>query len=90
MTATYGEMGQRLVQSEQQGEARAEYGQQLVEQLAKDLSRQQPILRKHRAVAEQSHHAPKGGIREPADLGTPERAKAFMAESEIRELGTLD
>lgn len=67
-----------------------EYGQQLVEQLAKDLSRQQPILRKHRFVAEQSHHAPKGGIREPADLGTPERAKAFMAESEIRELGTLD
>ena len=40
MTATYWEIGRRIVQSEQQGEARAEYGQQLVEQLAKDLSRQ--------------------------------------------------
>jgi len=28
MTATYGEFGRRIVQSEQQGEARAEYGQQ--------------------------------------------------------------
>jgi predicted nuclease of restriction endonuclease-like (RecB) superfamily len=40
MTATYWEIGRRIVQSEQQGEARAEYGQQLVEQLAKDLSKQ--------------------------------------------------
>jgi hypothetical protein len=40
MSATYWEIGRRIVQSEQQGEARAEYGQQLVEQLAKDLSRQ--------------------------------------------------
>ena len=40
MTATYWEIGRRIVQSEQQGEARAEYGKQLVEQLAKDLSRQ--------------------------------------------------
>jgi predicted nuclease of restriction endonuclease-like (RecB) superfamily len=40
MTAAYWEIGHRIVQSEQQGEARAEYGQQLVEQLAKDLSKQ--------------------------------------------------
>jgi hypothetical protein len=40
MTAAYWEIGRRIVQSEQQGEARAEYGQQLVEQLAKDLSKQ--------------------------------------------------
>jgi predicted nuclease of restriction endonuclease-like (RecB) superfamily len=40
MTATYWEIGRRIVQSEQQGEARAEYGEQLVEQLAKDLSSQ--------------------------------------------------
>jgi len=40
MTATYWEIGRRIVQSEQQGEARAEYGKQLVELLAKDLSKQ--------------------------------------------------
>jgi predicted nuclease of restriction endonuclease-like (RecB) superfamily len=40
MTATYWEIGRRIVQYEQRGEARADYGQQLVEQLANDLSRQ--------------------------------------------------
>ena len=40
MTAAYWEIGRRIVQSEQQGEARAEYGEQLVEQLARDLSKQ--------------------------------------------------
>jgi hypothetical protein len=40
MTGAYWEIGRRIVQSEQQGEARAEYGQQLVEQLAKDFSKQ--------------------------------------------------
>ena len=40
MTATYWEIGRRIVQYEQKGEARADYGQQLVEQLAIDLSRQ--------------------------------------------------
>jgi predicted nuclease of restriction endonuclease-like (RecB) superfamily len=40
MTATYWEIGRRIVQYEQKGEARADYGQQLVEQLASDLSRQ--------------------------------------------------
>jgi predicted nuclease of restriction endonuclease-like (RecB) superfamily len=39
MTATYWEIGRRIVQHEQRGEARADYGQQLVEQLANDLSR---------------------------------------------------
>ena len=40
MTATYWEIGRRIVQSEQRGERRAEYGEQLIEQLARDLTRQ--------------------------------------------------
>ena len=39
MTATYWEIGHRIVEFEQQGETRAEYGEQLVEQLSKDLTR---------------------------------------------------
>lgn len=39
MTAAYWEIGHRIVQSEQQGESRAEYGVQLIERLAADLSR---------------------------------------------------
>lgn len=38
MTATYWEIGRRIVELEQQGESRAEYGKQLVERLAQDLS----------------------------------------------------
>jgi hypothetical protein len=40
MTATYWEIGRRIVEFEQRGEARADYGKQLVERLADDLSRQ--------------------------------------------------
>ncbi len=40
MTATYWEIGQRIVILEQGGEHRAEYGEQLIEQLAGDLTRQ--------------------------------------------------
>ena len=40
MTATYWEIGRRIVKFEQRGENRAEYGKQLVEQLAADLTRQ--------------------------------------------------
>jgi predicted nuclease of restriction endonuclease-like (RecB) superfamily len=40
MTAAYWEIGRRIVQSEQRGEARAEYGEQLIERLAIDLSKQ--------------------------------------------------
>ena len=41
MTATYWEIGRRIVNSEQRGGARADYyGEQLVEQLARDLSKQ--------------------------------------------------
>jgi predicted nuclease of restriction endonuclease-like (RecB) superfamily len=40
MTATYWEIGRRIVIFEQGGERRAEYGEQLVEQLASDLTRQ--------------------------------------------------
>lgn len=39
MTAAYWEIGRRIVQSEQQGESRAEYGEQLIQRLAADLSR---------------------------------------------------
>ena len=40
MTATYWEIGRRIVQFEQGGEARAMYGEQVIEQLASDLSKQ--------------------------------------------------
>lgn len=38
MTATYWEIGRRIVELEQGGESRAEYGKQILERLAKDLS----------------------------------------------------
>jgi predicted nuclease of restriction endonuclease-like (RecB) superfamily len=37
MTATYWAIGRRIVQAEQRGQARAEYGEQLLERLAHDL-----------------------------------------------------
>lgn len=40
MTATYWEIGRRIVESEMRGENRADYGEQLVEQLASDSTRQ--------------------------------------------------
>ena len=40
MTAAYWEIGRRIVTLEQGGERRAEYGEQLIEQLAGDLTRQ--------------------------------------------------
>lgn len=39
MTATYWEIGRRIVELEQKGESRAEYGTQLIERLAKDLNK---------------------------------------------------
>ncbi len=38
LTATYWEMGKRIVEYEQQGQQRAEYGKRLLERLAKDLT----------------------------------------------------
>jgi len=38
MTATYWEIGRRIVEFEQGGKRRAEYGEQLVEQLSNDLT----------------------------------------------------
>ena len=38
MTATYWEIGRRIVDFEQQGRARAEYGEMLLERLARDLT----------------------------------------------------
>jgi predicted nuclease of restriction endonuclease-like (RecB) superfamily len=40
MTATYWEIGRRIVESEQGGSARANYGDELIKQLANDLSSQ--------------------------------------------------
>jgi hypothetical protein len=40
MTATYWEIGRRIVEFEQRGVERAEYGKELVKQLAGDLTRQ--------------------------------------------------
>lgn len=38
MTATYWEIGRRIVELEPKGESRAEYGKQIIERLALDLS----------------------------------------------------
>src|SRR6266581_1587310 len=38
MTATYWEIGQRIVEFEQRGKKRAEYGEELLQRLAQDLS----------------------------------------------------
>src|SRR5580700_2427546 len=40
MTAVYWDIGRRIVEFEQGGEQRAEYGEQLIEQLSADLTRQ--------------------------------------------------
>lgn len=40
MTATYWEIGRRIVEFEQEGQERAEYGEALIKQLAEDLTRQ--------------------------------------------------
>jgi len=40
MTATYWEIGRRIVEFEQSGDKRAEYGEELIKQLAGDLTRQ--------------------------------------------------
>ena len=40
MTAVYWDIGRRIVKFEQGGEHRAEYGEQLIEQLSGDLTRQ--------------------------------------------------
>ncbi len=39
MTATYWEIGRRIVEFEQGGEAKAAYGAQLIDRLSQDLSR---------------------------------------------------
>ena len=39
MTATYWQVGRRIVEEEQRGHSRADYGEQLVTRLAKDLTR---------------------------------------------------
>lgn len=39
MTATYWEIGRRIVNSEQEGRERAEYGEALIRRLASDLTR---------------------------------------------------
>lgn len=38
MTVTYWEIGRRIVEAEQKGKRRADYGEQLIERLAKDLT----------------------------------------------------
>src|SRR5262245_27251432 len=38
MTATYWEIGRRIVEEEQRGRARAAYGERLIERLAQDLT----------------------------------------------------
>ncbi|MEO6910184.1 MAG: DUF1016 N-terminal domain-containing protein, partial [Edaphobacter sp.] len=40
MTATYWEIGTRIVEFKQKGKKRAEYGEALIKQLAEDLTQQ--------------------------------------------------
>ena len=40
MTASYWEIGRRIVQAEQKGKRRAGYGEQLIERLSADLTQQ--------------------------------------------------
>lgn len=40
MTASYWEIGRRIVEAEQKGKRRAEYGEQLIERLSLDLTQQ--------------------------------------------------
>ena len=54
MTATYWEIGRRIVQSEQAGEKRAEYGELLIKRLAKELETEngrEPMVREPKAVS---------------------------------------
>lgn len=44
LTATYWEIGRRIVEEEQRGRRKAEYGEQLVEQLASDLTARLGVL----------------------------------------------
>ena len=39
MTATYWEIGRRIVKVEQKGQKRADYGEQLIEKMSKDLTK---------------------------------------------------
>jgi DUF1016 N-terminal domain len=56
MTATYWEIGRRIVESEQAGESRANYGEQLLKRLAEDLtSRQSHHFQKLRLSNGPSH-----------------------------------
>lgn len=40
MIDTYWHIGQRIVEQEQQGEKRAEYGKQIIKMLSKELTRE--------------------------------------------------
>ena len=39
MTATYWEIGRRLVEVEQKGQKRADYGKQIIQKMSKDLTK---------------------------------------------------
>ena len=39
MTATYWEIGRRIVQVEQKGKKRADYGEELIKKISKDLTK---------------------------------------------------
>ena len=44
LTATYWEMGRRIVEFEQHGKDRAEYGKALLKHISKDLARAFPLI----------------------------------------------
>jgi hypothetical protein len=50
MTAVYWSIGRRIVLEEQRGARRAEYGEELIEQLAGRLTARAPALPRHRGT----------------------------------------
>lgn len=79
MTATYWEIGRRIVTLEQRGEYRAEYGEQIIDRLAGDLTRQfgrgfgRANLRQMRAFYRawpepRIHQTPSGELSAPSNI----------------------
>ena len=68
MTAAYWEIGRRIVILEQGGEHRAEYGEQLIEQLAGDLTRAiWPRIWASKSLANAAHSTSHGRTQDSPD-----------------------
>jgi hypothetical protein len=79
MTVAYWLVGRRIVESEQKGEIRAEYGDELIERLAAD----QPVSHRHDAV-HRTRRRPLGRI---DDIGNvPENVIVMDIQTAARSL----